>query len=319
MMGAVKSDERRRTTTSATKANSLKTISNKQNDTQERNERNNCASCHHGTIVVMEKPKKCHEGCTNTSIPLFGFLSSPKLTLFLVCILSLLYSNLRLIARVNPRHKDGSDLPVEHLLSRPPRLNAANNDDDTYNNKNNYNDGSYSACLLIMDDNHRLAEWLAYHYFVANVRYIVVAVDPASRTSPETIWQPWHDMNNLTIVQWTDDDFTERNLIRQADQGDKLLHGMHRARQWTFYNACTKHLKDRNRTWTLYIDTDEYVTINESIVPDAQERLRQEGSIPRLLQELRNDVNGTMEQSFFYQQVGKQYTNTHAHTNTCQG
>ena len=39
-------------------------------------------------------------------------------------------------------------------------------------------DEAFSACMLVMDDNHRLTEWLAYHYHVLPLRYLVVAVDP---------------------------------------------------------------------------------------------------------------------------------------------
>jgi hypothetical protein len=33
---------------------------------------------------------------------------------------------------------------------------------------------AFSSCLLVMDDNHRLTEWLAYHYHVLPLRYMVV-------------------------------------------------------------------------------------------------------------------------------------------------
>jgi hypothetical protein len=33
---------------------------------------------------------------------------------------------------------------------------------------------TFSSCLLVMDDNHRLTEWLAYHYHVLPLRYMVV-------------------------------------------------------------------------------------------------------------------------------------------------
>jgi hypothetical protein len=41
-------------------------------------------------------------------------------------------------------------------------------------------DGSstFSSCLLVMDDNHRLTEWLAYHYHVLPLRYMVVGTLP---------------------------------------------------------------------------------------------------------------------------------------------
>lgn len=42
-----------------------------------------------------------------------------------------------------------------------------------------------AACLLIMDDNHFLIEWLAFHYYVLRLRYLIVAVDPRSTTTPD--------------------------------------------------------------------------------------------------------------------------------------
>ena len=41
-----------------------------------------------------------------------------------------------------------------------------------------------AACLLIMDSNHLLIEWLAYHYHVLRLRHLIVAVDPRSTTTP---------------------------------------------------------------------------------------------------------------------------------------
>ena len=48
---------------------------------------------------------------------------------------------------------------------------------------------SMAGCLLIMDDNFRLYEWLAYHYtyHVLPLQCLIVAVDPLSKTSPEPV------------------------------------------------------------------------------------------------------------------------------------
>lgn len=266
------------------------------------------------TLVNDEPHKKNAKDDSSSCLSaLFDFFSSPKLTLVLACVVPLFVWNLRLSATVSPSflsHHDGlpEDLPWRNL----PRSNS-----NVLHNNNNFSDdrdGSFSACLLIMDDNHRLPEWLAYHWFTTNLRYLVVAVDPASQTSPAFIWSAWRTYMNMTIEQWTDSDFTNRNLRRPIIGGggasEKLLHGLHRARQWMFYNACTRHLKAKNQTWTLYMDTDEYISINQDVIPDATRRIRQANSIPRLLHQLRNDVNGTMsaQQSYFYQQNRTCYT-----------
>ena len=40
-----------------------------------------------------------------------------------------------------------------------------------------YSNESFSACLLVMDAHFRLYEWLAYHYHVLKLRYVVMGVD----------------------------------------------------------------------------------------------------------------------------------------------
>jgi hypothetical protein len=48
-----------------------------------------------------------------------------------------------------------------------------------------------SACLLIKDDNDILNEWIAYHFHLWNLRHVVVAVDPTSKTSPQPLLEQW--------------------------------------------------------------------------------------------------------------------------------
>jgi hypothetical protein len=61
-----------------------------------------------------------------------------------------------------------------------------------------------------MDENFRLYEWLAYHYHVLPLRYVVIAVDPGSVLSPEPVLG-FASRNELqmTIITWTDSDFVD--------------------------------------------------------------------------------------------------------------
>jgi hypothetical protein len=61
---------------------------------------------------------------------------------------------------------------------------------------------SISACLLTMDDNHFLIEWLAYHYHVLPLRDLIVAVDPRAKTSPQEVFDRWKGLINITV--WND-------------------------------------------------------------------------------------------------------------------
>jgi hypothetical protein len=131
-------------------------------------------------------------------------------------------------------------------------------------------DGSFSACLLIMDDNHFLIEWLAYHSFVMPLGHVIVAVDPRSQSRPEEVVRRWK--SHMTIQVWDDHDYmsdTERSMheryVKQHfgpeifAQPDLITH---RARQRLFYYKCMQHLKERGRGWVLLTDTDEYLHVN---------------------------------------------------------
>jgi hypothetical protein len=113
---------------------------------------------------------------------------------------------------------------------------------------------SFSACLLVMDDNHYLIEWLAYHYHKLPLRYLVIAVDPRSRTSPSFVLDRWDKY--MTIIRWTDSDFLPKEWlnrrISETDSKSKFI--MHRERQRNFYPACFRHLKRAKRAWTIVIE-----------------------------------------------------------------
>jgi hypothetical protein len=67
-----------------------------------------------------------------------------------------------------------------------------------------------SACLLWMDDNHYLVEWLAYHYTVLPLRRLIMCVDPKSQTSPLSLLERYSSRGLLNITVWYDDDFFPR-------------------------------------------------------------------------------------------------------------
>ena len=141
-----------------------------------------------------------------------------------------------------------------------------------------------SACLLVMDDNHLLPEWLAYHYHALNLRNVIIATDPKSQTSPSTILDEWRAGGRMNIIEWTSDDdyMTPDELLARQDfiKGEFKKRGgisealsKHRGRQQVFYSKCLQHFKRRNKTWVLMIDTDEYLTINQEMVTASQQRV----------------------------------------------
>jgi len=149
--------------------------------------------------------------------------------------------------------------------------NSNNNYKNIIINKSNQKFGpAMSACLLIKDENPRLIEWLAYHYTVVQLRYLVVAVDPESLTSPrEVILQRWMDLMDIQI--WEDERYMNqtqltsrlaRTLRAKSNNDMEEFVQLHRERQKTFLARCNLHHRANNRTWVMHIDVDEYISYN---------------------------------------------------------
>lgn len=159
---------------------------------------------------------------------------------------------------------------------------------------------SFSACILWMDDNHRMTEWIAYHYFALPLRHVVIAVDPHSATQP-TIHKQWYSLMNITI--WHDTDFVQKNLTRTEDDNQDNLKHKHRARQGQFYQACARYLQNHNRTYTTFHDTDEFLTISDEFYNSKKHQnatyyasdsfKSQPGHILHLLEDYRVEPNTT--------------------------
>lgn len=63
---------------------------------------------------------------------------------------------------------------------------------------------SFSACLLVKDENMVLSEWLAYHYAFLPLRRLIVALDPLSITDPQPIFDLFQSLG-MDITVWIND------------------------------------------------------------------------------------------------------------------
>ena len=128
---------------------------------------------------------------------------------------------------------------------------------------------SFSACLLIKDNNILLPEWLAYHYTVLPLRRLIVGVDPLSHTDPKPIFDAYGSIG-MKITIWTNDTFwvdgdrpyekKDFPITNETDNEVMKLRFVYR--QELFYKSCMQQLHDENQTWTVLIDTDEYLAFN---------------------------------------------------------
>jgi hypothetical protein len=105
---------------------------------------------------------------------------------------------------------------------------------------------------------------MAYHYHVLPLRYLIIAVDPRSRTSPTKVLNRWRRMG-MVIDEWDDFDFLKKEIARNAipDNAElQVKRDRHRIRQKNFYQKCLLQLKEKERTWVTLIDTDEFLNYN---------------------------------------------------------
>eukprot|EP00980_Cylindrotheca_fusiformis_P003718 scaffold823_cov86-Cylindrotheca_fusiformis.AAC.5 len=151
-----------------------------------------------------------------------------------------------------------------------------------------------SACLLVMDDNHYLIEWLAYHYHTANLRNLIIVSDDKSMTSPRKVLERWK--GRMDILMWKDEHYFTSKEFEEAqeqvvnyfgtDMSQSLI--LHRARQRLFYFKCLQNFQQRGKSWVLLTDTDEFVRVNYDAARSsnvATVPIEQPGSISTLLQQ----------------------------------
>ena len=133
----------------------------------------------------------------------------------------------------------------------------------------------FSACIgPILDDKHWLIEWLAYHYHALNLRHVVFVRDPRGRTNPDDVLQRWD--GRMLIEEWEDDKFFPQHVKKKMPNGLVVF----RTRQRRFLPACIRDLKQRNRTWLLLTDADEFVRINPFRNSNEKDEIRQQQDQP---------------------------------------
>jgi hypothetical protein len=113
------------------------------------------------------------------------------------------------------------------------------------------------ACIFVRNDNHLLAEWIAYHYTVLPLRHLIIGVDENATDNPNDILMRWNG-TGLKYEIWHPQNYTQNIKY-------KFEHPLHRFRQRQphFMARCMQHFyKQGNRGWLALVDTDEYIKLN---------------------------------------------------------
>ena len=178
------------------------------------------------------------------------------------------------------------DLPsipksMEHILHIAHGTNKTTTTTTVFTSSSVSNE-SFSACLLVMDDNHRLSEWLAYHYFVLKLRTLIITTDPKSQTSPTIILDKWR-AHGMHIIEWN-----ESYLLKYSQPDHDVKKNVstitaHRRRQQVFLLQCMREMQVLNRTWIALWDSDEFIVWNHKANSNVQlENMTQSVLIPSI-------------------------------------
>ena len=102
-----------------------------------------------------------------------------------------------------------------------------NNNNDDWGYHYPTNEEGLAACLLVNDENPRLPEWIAYHYHTLPLRSLIVAVDPASRSSPANILNTWREVMGLDVQIWKEERYMPYGGDGACDKSNPKVRSMH--------------------------------------------------------------------------------------------
>lgn len=122
---------------------------------------------------------------------------------------------------------------------------------------------SFGACMMMKEDNVLLYEWIAYHYIMMPLRYLVIGSDIGNRQDPRDVLRRW-DGTGLRYWVINGTDFANRHgEIKARRENDHTAHHhQFLDRQRAFVTTCAEHMKRQNMSWIMYTDSDEFVVIN---------------------------------------------------------
>lgn len=89
----------------------------------------------------------------------------------------------------------------------------------------------------------------------------------------------------MEIETWSQESVVPPHIFKKIKAGYITASGLHRQRQQFFYGRCLRYLHERNSTWTVLLDTDEFVVPNPLTMEShgVTYSLREPGFVRRIL------------------------------------
>eukprot|EP00977_Amphora_coffeiformis_P011967 scaffold2919_cov161-Amphora_coffeaeformis.AAC.4 len=118
----------------------------------------------------------------------------------------------------------------------------------------------FGACLMFKDDVASLPEFLAYHYTVLPLRFVVLGTDVGNQQDPRPLLEKWSQRTALQYHLIPVGNLTDDVTLHQKHSTARDAHHAFVNRQRLFLRACIRQMKTWNVHWTTFTDSDEYVT-----------------------------------------------------------
>jgi hypothetical protein len=229
------------------------------------------------TVPVLTPPSK--PKLVSTTIPASVPVSKPISSTYTYTPVPLSTSG----ALISRKSETTTTVPANHSALAMPHL-LLNDDGSTM--------PGTAACLMYLNDNMWLVEWLAYHYYVAGLRTLIITIDPTNIVDPTAILDRWRPY--MEIIVWHDD----HPDMAYSTSDSKAVAVI--KRQSYFYKKCIERLqKMDNVTWTWFHDVDEYIIIDPDVVPDAAQRMREPSSVLKYFYQMKEQFLITHNRSCF--------------------
>ncbi len=114
------------------------------------------------------------------------------------------------------------------------------------------------ACMIVKDDNHMLAQWLAYHYTTLPLRHVIIAADENSTQDPMDVLSLWNG-TDLQYQVWYPKDYVDG--LNYLSHERSQVHYIQR--QMRVFARCLQYYhRHQMLGWAALVDTDEYITLN---------------------------------------------------------
>jgi hypothetical protein len=143
----------------------------------------------------------------------------------------------------------------------------------------------FSSCLIVpKQDADKLSEWLAYHFYALETRYVVVLPDPEVDGTVSDVLDKWKSV--LNIVSWSEKNLfdakdTRRTVSRRGHEDEAAYQGR---REASFYHNCAAHMQRNGRTIVSFQKVNEFATINVDAVTNANTLMKEPSALVRVLE-----------------------------------